>query len=212
MADFLEERLSELVRYGATWTEKFSVDTVTVAGGNEYRSLIHPYPKREFDASYMLDREDLWTEVVNVYMRAHGTYAGFRVRCFDEWSTNGPRGVPTHLDQTLIRVGAGIYQLCKRYGLDKAAGTTGYPTRLIKKPVAGTAKIGVDGVLTTSGVTVATTTGLVTIAPDPGAVAVVSGGCEFDFPVRFATELPVGMDYPGWRPVDSLKLIELLNP
>ena len=33
-----------------------------------------------------------------------------------------------------------------------------------------------------------------------------------DFPVRFATTLPVGQDYPGWRPVDGVQLVEILNP
>ena len=46
----------------------------------------------------------------------------------------------------------------------------------------------------------------------PQSGEVVSGGCEFDFPVRFNTSLPIGQDFPGHRVVDGVELIELLNP
>lgn len=213
MGYFLEERISELIRYGATWTEEFAVDDGKTAGGSRYASLRHRYPVRTFDASYMLDDARLWTELVGVYMRAYGTLAGFRARCFDEWSTNGAKGTPTHLDQPTIRVSSGIYQLLKRYGTDKTAlSGLGYPYRLIKKPVSGTVKMGVNGVLTTTGVSVDYTTGLVTITPAPLIGDTVTAGCEFDFPIHFKTKLPVGMDYPGWRPVESLEFEELLDP
>jgi uncharacterized protein (TIGR02217 family) len=294
MADFLEERLSELVRFGATWTEGFAVREARSASGAEYRSLIHPFPVREFDVSYLLDRAALWTEVVNVYMRAHGTYAGFRVRCFDEYSTNGAKGVPTAFDQAPLQITLGAaYQMIKVYGVDKSAGASGYPYRIIKKPVAGTSKCaigtieiektvrtwdvdtttgiltfpvngtgsitaitkasqavitlsaavtniftgqtilitGVSGMtqinnkralvvnasaytltidLNTTAYSTYTSGGTVNTRPQSGET--VTGGCEFDFPVRFTTEIPVEMAYPGYRPVEALKLIELLNP
>ncbi len=212
MADFLEERLSDLIRYGSTWAENFAVNAVTTSGGSEYRSLVHPYPVREFDISYMLDDVDLWSELVNVYMRAHGTFAGFRARCYDEWSSNGPKGTPTALDQPTIVLAATTRQLVKQYGTDKTAGTSGYPYRKIRKPVSGTVLVAKNGTPLGGGAfTVDTTTGIVTVA---GALLsdTITAGFQFDFPVRFVTALPVGMDYPGWRPVESLKLRELLNP
>lgn len=290
MADFLEERLSDLIRYGSSWTEDFAVESGESANGDSFRSLIHPWPKRTFDISYMLDNARLWSELVNVYMRAHGTFAGFRARCFDEWSTNGDRGAPTAFDQPLAVVSAGVsYRLQKRYGTDKAAGASGYPVRTIRKPVAGTVKFGIGGrEIRSADWSVDTTTGVITCAADntyaitgvskasqavislgsysiqigesfhvsgvagmtqinglrgtvvakglgyitldidssafstytsggvihrrPQTGETVTGGCEFDFPVRFLTKLPVGMDYPGWRPVEALRLEELLNP
>lgn len=212
MADFLEERLSDLIRYGSVWTEDFAVNTVTTSGGSEYRSLVHPYPVRTFDISYMLDDARLWGELVNVYMRAHGTYAGFRARCFDEWSSKDARGTPTALDQPTLVLAATTRQLVKQYGTDKTAGSSGYPYRKIRKPVAGTVLVAKNGTPLAGGAfTVDTTTGIITVA---GALITdtITAGFQFDFPVRFATALPVGMDYPGWRPVESLKLRELLNP
>ena len=61
MADFLEERFSDLVRYGSSWQDEFAVRVIPVSGGNEYRSLVHPYPVRSFDVSYLLDSARTWS-------------------------------------------------------------------------------------------------------------------------------------------------------
>ena len=291
MADFLEERLSDLIRYGSSWQDDFAVNIVATSGGQEYRSLIHPYPVRKFDISYMLDSARLWSELMGTYYRAHGQFAGFRARCFDEFSSNGPKGTPTAFDQPLLAVTAGsLYQLVKQYGTDKTAGATGYAYRQIKKPVAGTVLVGIGATaIRSADWSVDTTTGRVTFAADQtkaitsisqaaqavitvgshsfvtgqsvqidagvngmtqirsqralitdtGATTItvainstayssytsggnvhtrpqtgetVSAGFEFDFPVRFATTLPVGQDYPGWRPVEGVSLVEILNP
>jgi uncharacterized protein (TIGR02217 family) len=290
MPYFLEERFTQLIRYGSTWSEEFAVQASQSSGGDGYKSLDHPYPRRTFDASVMLDTEKLWNEVVNVYMRAYGRFAGFRVRCFDEWSTNGQKLPPTAFDQPMGLVSAGIYELRKYYGRDKAALSIGYPYRKLKKPVAGTTLVGIGATaIRSADWSVDTTTGRVTFAADltravasitkaaqavldvgsghpfvtgmslhvsgaagmveinglralvtgTGATTVtlainstafstytsggvvhtrpqtgetVTSGTEFDFPVEFTTALPVGMTYPGWRPVESLILRELLNP
>ncbi|HRH13181.1 MAG TPA: DUF2460 domain-containing protein [Azonexus sp.] len=212
MADFLEERFSELIRYGSTWQDDFAVREIRSSNGDEYPSLIHPYPIRTFDISFMLDSARLWTELINVYHRAHGKYAGFRARCFDEYSTNGTKGTPTALDQPTLVLTATTRQLIKRYGTDKTAGTSGYSYRKLKKPVSGTVVVAKNGTPLTGGqFTVDTTTGIVTV---PGALITdtITAGCEYDFAVCFASALPVGQDYPGWRPVESVKLRERLNP
>ena len=288
MADFLEERLSDLIRYGSSFQDDYAVNVVATAGGQEYRSLIHPYPVRRFDISYLLDEAKTYAQLMAVYHRAHGTFAGFRARCFDEWSSNGAKGTPTAFDQPMSLVSAGVYQLAKQYGTDQAAGASGYAYRYIKKPVAGTVLAGIGATaIRSADWSVDTTTGRVTFAADqtkavtsisqaasaelvvgsshgfvtgqsvqvsgvagmtqinglralitgtsattitvainstafstytsggvvhtrPQSGETVSAGYEFDFPVRFATALPVGQDYPGYRPVDAVSLVELL--
>lgn len=288
---FLEERFTQLIRYGSSWTEDYAVTAVESAGGDSYKSLQHRFPRRTFDASVMLDEATLWNEVVNVYQRAFGRYAGFRVKCFDEWSTNGRKSPPTPFDQPMLLVSTGVYQLVKYYGTDKAAlAGLGHPYRKLKKPVAGTTRVGIQATeIRSADWSVDTATGLVTFAADqtrsitaisqaasavldvgashpfvvgmsahvsnvigmtqingqralvtaigastitlaidstafstyvsggvvhtrPQAGETPTAGCEFDFPVEFTSALPVGMDYPGYRPVDSLILRELLNP
>lgn len=289
MADFLEERLPELIRMGSSYVDDYQVDVVTSSGGHEYRSLRHPFPVRKFDISYMLDTDTTWKSLQAVYHRAHGKYAGFRARCYDEWSSNGRTGVPTAFDQTCGLVSAGVYQLRKTYGMDKTAGAAGYAYREIKKPVSGTVlvAIGPTAIVNTDW-SVDVTTGRITFATDQtfnitgisqaasavltlgthglnigqsvqisgvsgmsqinglralitaktattitvsinstsfsaytsgGAVhtrpqtgEIVTAGYEFDFPVRFNSTLPIGQDYPNYRAVDGIELIELLNP
>lgn len=289
MPDFLEERISSLIRMGSSYVDDYAVDIVTTSGGQEYRSLVHPFPVRKFDVSYLLDNDKTYAELQAIYHRAHGRFAGFRARCFDEWSSNGRTGTPTAFDQPMGLVSAGVYQLRKLYGTDKAAGATGYAYREIKKPVSGTVRVaigateiraddwsvdattgrvtfsadkttavtaiskaasavltvgansfvvgesvhvsGVTGMVQINGlralitardastITVAinstafstyTSGGVVHTRPQTGEA--VTAGFEFDFPVRFNTTLPIGQDYPGYRAVDGVELIELLNP
>ena len=289
MPDFLEERLSELVRMGASYQDDYAVDIITTSGGQEYRRLVHQFPVRKFDISYLLDNDQTYAELQAIYHRAHGKYAGFRVRCYDEYSSNGRAGTPTPFDQAMGLVSAGVYQLRKYYGTDKAAGATGYAYREIKKPVAGTARVAIGATeIRSDDWSLVTTTGRVTFAADqtfaltgiskaaqavlsvashdlvvgqsvqvsgvsgmtqinglralvtattgttitvainstafstwtsggvihtrPQAGETVTAGFEFDFPVRFNTTIPIGQDYPGYRSVDGVELMEILNP
>jgi uncharacterized protein (TIGR02217 family) len=79
------------------------------------------------------------------------------------------------------------FQLVKTYG----AGTSAY-RRPIRKPVAGTAIIAVDGLVQTEGTHVAldAATGLVTFHSDflPPQGSLITAGFEFDTPVRFDTD------------------------
>lgn len=167
MADFLEERLSRDVLMGASFQDEYAVNIVTTSGGQEYRSLTHPFPARRFDVSFMMGNQATYDELLSMWHRCHGQYAGFRVRCYDEWSTNGATGTPTAFDQPLLLVSAGNYALVKQYGTQKAAGATGYPFRYIKKPVAGTVKIGIGTTeVPATDYTLSTTAGTVAFAAD----------------------------------------------
>lgn len=218
MADFLEERLLSLIRYGSSYADDYAVNVVMTSGGSEYRSLVHPFPVRTFDVSWMLDKDTTYTSLQGVYHRAHGKYAGFRARCEDEYSSNGRVGTPVETDQLCKKISTTEWQLRKFYGTDGMAGGAGYPYRVIFKPVSGTVKVAVNGTLVEgpgANWTVSTTTGKVTLSAGVAATVVadnVRAGFEFDFPVRFNTVLPVGQDYPALRVVDGVELIELLNP
>jgi len=289
MPDFLEERINDLVRYGSSYSDDYAVDIITTSGGQEYRRLVHQFPVRKFDISYLLDNDKTYAELQGIYHRAHGKYAGFRVRCYDEYSSNGRNGTPTAFDQPMALVSTGVYQLCKYYGTDKPAGGAGYAYREIKKPVAGTVKVAIGATeIRSADWSVVTTTGRVTFAANQtynitaitkavsavltlgshplvvgqsvhvsgvagmtqinglralitavtsttitvainstafstytsgGAVntrpqtgETVTAGFEFDFPVRFNSTIPIGQDYPGYRSVDGVELMEIINP
>lgn len=212
MADFLEERISADILIGAAYQDDYSVNVVTDSGGNEYRSLYHPFPVRKFDISYLLEKHGMWAQLLNLYHRAHGKYGGFRIRAIDDYKTCATNASINSLDQPALRLSAGVYQLIKRYGTDKTAGATGYPYRKIKKPVTGTVVVAKNGVSLGSGWSVDYTTGLLTIGPAPAEGDAITWGGEFDIPVRFNTTLPVGQDFAHYRSLDGIELIELLNP
>ena len=219
MPDFLEERIDhQKIRMGASFTDQYSVNVVTNSGGQEYRSLTHTFPVRTFDISQFIEKQEAYDYICALYHRAHGQYAGFRIRCYDEFSSNGATGTPTSTDQLCKKVSTTVWQLRKLYGTNGMAGTSGYPYRIIHKPVSGTVKIAVNGTLVAgpgANWTVDTTTGLVTLSGAVAATVVadnVRAGFEFDFPVRFNGSLVIGQDYPAHRNADGLELVELLNP
>lgn len=289
MADFLEERISADILTGASFQDDYSVEIVGDSSSVEYRAMRHPFPVRRFDISYLLERQEMWEELLNLYHRAHGKYAGFRIRCHDDWKSCSPSGTITAFDQTAGFVSTGVYELRKYYGTDGTAGASGYPYRKIKKPVSGTVKFGIGGrEIRSADWSVDTTTGIITNAADssfaitgiskaaqavltfasysiqvgesfhissvsgmtqinglrgtvvskigstitldidstafstytsggvihraPQSGEVVTAGFEFDVPVRFNTNIPVGQDFTYWRSLDGIELVELLNP
>lgn len=219
MADFLEERIdNQKIKMSSSFAEEYAVNVVQTAGGQEYRSLVHQFPRRTFDISQMLSKPDTYSYIMALYHRAHGQYAGFRIKCYDEYSSNGATGTPTEIDQLCLKISTTIWQLRKFYGTNGTSGATGYPYRKIFKPVSGTVKVAVNGTLVSgpgANWTVDTTTGRVTLSAGVAATVVadnVTAGFMFDFPVRFSGSLVVSQDHVAHRNVDGISLVELLNP
>ncbi len=211
MSDGIEERLSIAVRYGARYSDEYQVEIVrTPATGKEYRRLLNPFPTRRFSFAYDIRATTLYNTLANLYHKVFGTYGWFRVKCLDDYTSNAGTLPPTKDDQILQYVSAGVYQLVKVYGMiGSAVPVVGRPYRIIKKPVAGTLLIAKNGVLVSSGVTLDSTTGRVTISPAPAYPAdVITGGFEFDIPARFDSTLDVTHDRVDYRDVAALTLVE----
>jgi len=213
MGYFLEERLPAQIRMGARFTTAYQVEVVPTAAGAEYRRLIHPFPRRRGLIDFTLLRADVAAGVLDLYDRAYGRFAGFRVQDPDDYSTNGQSGTPTMLDMPLLYVSAGVYQLIKQYGLGGSPIAIGRPYRTLFKPVAGSVVVAKNGSLVSSGVSVDTTTGRVTITPAPTHPAdVMTAGCHFDIPCRFDSDLEQEFLAKEVRNIASLDIVELLNP
>lgn len=165
MAEFLEERLPIGVRMGASYADEYTVEITQTTSGSEYRRLVHPYPRRVWNVMFTQVTDDLWEQVLALYHRAYGMYAGFRVKAMDDFSTNGRTGTPSAIDQELDVVTAGsVYRLQVAYGTGGTPLGIGEPVRTIFKPVSGTVKVAIgtlEQAITTMW-TVATTTGVVT--------------------------------------------------
>lgn len=189
---FLEERLPACVRLGASWSENYDVIITRTASSSEYRQLVQPFPIRRFRVSYIRDDVDtLYDEIVALYHRVYGTFAGFRVKSLDDFTSNNNVDPPTAFDQPLVLVSTGVYQLQKEYGTGEPGLSIGYPVRTIFKPVSGTVKVSI-GSSEVTGWTVDTTTGLVTFAANnskaitaitKGATTVITVGASHGYTV-----------------------------
>jgi hypothetical protein len=55
---------------------------------SEHRKLVHPYPVRRFRLILRETLAGAWSDVLNLYHRAYGRYAGFRAQAFDDFTTS----------------------------------------------------------------------------------------------------------------------------
>lgn len=167
MPEFLEERLPVGVRNGVSFSDEYKVEITQTANGSEHRRLVHPYPMRIFNVMYTQSTANLWSQIIALYHRAYGMYAGFRVKALDDYTTNARTAAPTATDQTLGVVTAGtVYQLQVKYGTGATPLSIGLPVRTIFKPVAGTTKVAIGSLQQTETTmwSVNTVTGRVTFA------------------------------------------------
>lgn len=211
MASFLEEVLPVNVRMGASWADGYAVEITTTASGAEYRKLTHPFPVRSFHINFTLLKDDMANKVLALYHRAYGMYAGFRVHCVDDFSTNGNTTAPTKDDWVLPKISSGVYQLIKGYGSGATPLGIGLPYRNIYKPVSGSVILAKNGTLISSGITIDTTTGRVTLSPAP-TTEVITGGCYFDIPCRFNSKIEISATSYDLRDCGGIDLMELLAP
>ena len=162
MGAFLEERLPVNIRLGASFVDGYAVEITTTASGVEYRKLTHPHPIRTGTISFTMLRNDLAGQVLDLYHRAYGTYAGFRVKCVDDYSTNNYTGIPTAFDFTAVKLTDTTYQIARAYGSAGTPLSIGFPYRKIYKPIAGSILVGVNSVAMNYAWTASTTTGIIT--------------------------------------------------
>lgn len=208
--DFLEDRISVEIGYGSSFRESYSVVNTEDVSRNSYGKLNDPRPLARCEYIYQ-NRSHQFTlmQVVDLFHRSGGTFGGFRVKNYGNYSTNQYQKPPTALDQVLRKTtNPNVFQLVQWYGPPVETSRR----RLIKKPVPGSVKIAKNGVVMSSGVSVDNTSGLVTFTAAPEISDTLTGGCYFDFPMRFETDLD-GIDFTDLNMLSlSVSLVELLNP
>lgn len=180
---------------------------VSVSGsGYEHRNSQWADSKRTYNAGYGIKDIDDLNEVISFFEERRGRLHGFRWKDRSDWKSCKPTVTPNFDDQT---IGAGdgsttTFQLIKVYG------STNSYTRDIKKPVANSVVVGIDGVQQLSGWSVDTTTGVITFTTAPGSGLGVTAGYQFDVPVRFDTDY-LEVDYSGFESgaIPDIPLVEI---
>ena len=185
-------------------------DIVALVSGHEERNSPHAGSRRAFNAGYGVKSIADIEDVIAFFEARHGRLYGFRFRDPFDFKSCRIAQTPAPDDQ-LLGTGDGEaaqFQLIKRY----VSGAASY-ARPIKKPVAASVRVAVDGAEQTAGedFTVDETSGLVTFATPPGEGLSVTAGFLFDCPVRFDTdELRINLAAFEAGDIPSIPLIEVL--
>jgi uncharacterized protein (TIGR02217 family) len=185
---FHEVRFPANLSFGSVGGPERRTEIVTLANGHEERNSPWAHARRRYDAGVGLRSLDDVAHLIAFFEARAGQVHAFR---WKDWADH-KSCLPSHqvgaLDQNLGR-GDGVqrvWQLQKTY----RSGDNFY-TRVIRKPVAGTVQVAVDGVALAEGLhwNVNIATGEISFVDAPDQGVEVSAGFEFDVPVRFDTNL-----------------------
>lgn len=195
---FAETRFPADISYGSAGGPEFSTDIIVTQSGHEQRNSNWIMARARYNVAYGVKTKEQLAALITFFRARKGQAEGFRYKDWTDFEAVGQvlgTGNGSNRDFSLIKIYAD-------------GGTT--RTRYITKPVAGTVKIYLNSVLQTSGVTVNTETGLVTLASAPANGVSVQADFEFDVPVRFATDrLSASLDTYGSYSVKDVPLVEV---
>ncbi len=195
---FHEIRFPDDIAYGASGGPEFATTIVTMASGFEQRNINWQAARGRWDVASGLKNQTQLDTLLAFFRGRKGRAHGFR---FKDWSDFRATG-------QLIGTGDGTnktFQLVKNY-----TSGAGSESRIIKKPVSGTAKIYLNGVQLTSGWSISSSTGIVTINTAPGNGVPVTADFEFDVPVRFDTDrMAVTIEFFNLHQWSGIPIVEI---
>ncbi len=195
---FIETRFPVDIAYGSAGGPEYSTDIVITQGGHEQRNQNWASARLRYNVAYGVRTQTQLDALIAFFRARHGRADGFRFKDWTDYKSTAQA----------IATGNGSatqFQLIKTYTSGSAT-----ETRTITKPVAGTVSMYLAGVLQTSGVTVSTSTGLVTFTSPPGNGVAITATFEFDVPVRFDTDrLSASLESYGISTVSDIPLIEV---
>lgn len=185
-------RFPDDISYGSSGGPSYNTTVVPFKSGAESRNINWAKSRAKFDVAYGVRTQAQLYSLIEFFHAMAGRGHGFRYKDWNDWNSSGDQTHGATVSDTDQTIGTGDgaetdFQLIKTY--TKGALSR---TRDIKKPVAGTVVVALDGVSQASGWSVDTTTGIITFTSAPGNGVVVTAGYQFDVPVRFdIDELPI---------------------
>lgn len=208
---FHEIRFPTAISFGATGGPERRTDIVVLGSGHEERNQRWADSRRRYDAGYGLKSLTDLETVIAFFEERRGRLHGFRWKDHTDFKSCAMNATPSATDQT-IGAGDGTtaeFQLAKAYGQSFAPWS-----REIKKPVAGTVLVAVDGAPQTEGsdFTCDVSNGMITFESGliPGLGAVVTAGFDFDVPVRFDSDrLEISLEGFRHGSIPSIPIVEI---
>ena len=186
------------ISYGSSGGPEYSTDIVEIASGHEQRNSNWQHARARFNVAHGVKTSAQLAALISFFRARKGRANGFRFKDWSDYSvTNSHIGTGDGSTTT--------FQLVINY-------TSGSSTdrRDIAKPVSGSVKIYVDAVEQLSGISIDTTTGIITFTSAPAIDEVITADFEFDVPVRFDTDrLSASLDQYGSHSWNDIPLIEV---
>ena len=206
--NFHEIRFPTAISFHSTGGPERRTEIVTLGSGFEERNAVWANSRRRYDVGTGVKTLDDLHAVIAFFEARMARLTGFRLKDFADYKSCAP-GVDIMATDQVIGTGNGTvtaFALSKTYTSGPASWT-----RTIKKPVSGSVVVAVNGVTQTSGVSIDTTTGIVTFVTAPAASAAITAGFEFDVPVRFDTDaLSINLADFAAGEIPSIPLVEIL--
>lgn len=213
---FLEVEFPREISFGSSGGPGFNTSIVEGDSGYSERVSRWSTPRHRYNIRYGIRTVTQLNTVKDLYIRAGGTVHGFRYydwldhsTATDHVSAPGPFDV---VIGTSTGTGTQAFQLKKKYTY---GGLPNPVERTIRKPIAGTVRVAINGSEVTTGWTVDTTTGIVTITTGLTAGVEVTAGCEFNVPVQFGQEvdevLAATIDNFNSGDLPDLPLVEMIG-
>lgn len=198
MSGFHEVQFPSDISYGSSGGPEFSTDVVITHSGHEQRNINWSDARAVYNVSHAIKTKTQLDNLIAFFRARQGRAYGFRFKDWSDYKVTGQE----------IGIGNGVatqFQLVKKY---ISAATT--ISRNIKKPVASSLKIYLNGVEKVSGVILDSTSGLVTLAPAPASSVIITADFEFDVPVRFDTDrLSASLDNYGVNSWNNIPIVEI---
>jgi len=196
---FVETRFPTDIAYGSAGGPEYFTDIVITHGGYEQRNANWSQARARYNVAHGVKTQVQLDALIAFFRARKGQADGFRFKDWSDYKVTGQ----------VIGTGNGsnkIFYLVKTY---VSGGIT--ETRNVTKPVSGTVKLYLAGVLQSGGAyTLDTTTGKVEFVTAPGNTVSVTADFEFDVPVRFATDrLSASLDSYGSSSWQDIPIVEI---
>ncbi len=211
LTPFHEVRFPTEIAFGSAGGPERRTEIVSLGSGHEERNARWADSRRRYNAGYGIRSLDDLHAVIAFFEERRGRLYGFRWRDRIDFKSCAPGGAATAGDQ-VIGTGDGAtaaFPLVKRYGATHAPWL-----RPIRKPVAGSVRVAVEGTELGEGAdwTCDAATGVVTFAAGsvPADGETVTAGFAFDVPVRFDTDqLDINLTSFAAGDIPTIPLVEI---
>ena len=201
-----ETRFPVTISQGSSGGPEYSTTIVTTQSGYELANANWEYPRHRYNVAMGIRSDADIEEILKFFHAMRGKAHQFRYKDWADYKSCSINSTTSNNDQFISRGEGGIksFQILKTYTQTPAS-----LTRIIKKIVSGTVKVGLNYANQPSGWTVNLNTGIITFSVAPSRGVFITAGYEFDVPCRFDIDyLPVNLESYKTAQINDIPIVE----